>query len=112
MERVNEQEKEYRHGDSGPKYLFRGPRLEWGLIRLLPGDSLKAHLHHETEETFYLLEGSAQLVIAGQSHQAAEGDAFRIEPKEPHDIINDSDQPVKLVFIKCPYNPEDKELCE
>jgi len=35
MEKVNENEKEYRKGNkSGPKYLMRGPKLEWGIIRL------------------------------------------------------------------------------
>ena len=36
MEKVSEGEREYRHGDSGPKYLFRGPHMEWGVMRLKP----------------------------------------------------------------------------
>lgn len=41
MERVNESEKEFRFGDAGPKYLFRGPRIEWGILVLKPGGSLE-----------------------------------------------------------------------
>ena len=40
MERVNANELEFRNGESGPKYLFRGPRVDWGLIRFLPGETL------------------------------------------------------------------------
>ena len=52
MERVNEKEKEFRFGDSGPKYLFRGPKHEWGIVVLKPGQTLGAHYHNEVEETF------------------------------------------------------------
>ncbi|MDI6781624.1 MAG: hypothetical protein QME49_05945 [bacterium] len=43
MERVNENEKEYRNGDAGPKYLFRGPRMEWGVLAIKPGETLGKH---------------------------------------------------------------------
>ena len=36
------------------------------------------------------------------------GDAFRLEPLEKHDIVNDTQEEVKLIFIKTPYLPEDK----
>ena len=108
MERINAQEKEYRHGDSGPKYLHRGPNLEWGVVRLKPQDSLGAHGHKEVEEIFYFPEGTPLMVVNAQEYRVRPGDAFRLEPTETHDIINDTDQPVHLVFIKCPYKPDDK----
>ena len=108
MERVNESEKEFRFGDSGPKYLFRGPRIEWGILILNPGRSLGAHYHKEVEETFYILEGKTKLFIDDAEYLAGAGDAFRLEPGEKHDILNDSQSPVRAIFIKCPYKPEDK----
>jgi len=108
MERVNEKEKEFRFGDSGPKYLFRGPRIEWGILILKPGESLGAHYHNEVEETFYLLDGSAKFLIDGVDYFGGAGDAFRLEPGEKHDILNDSKSLMRAVFIKCPHKPEDK----
>lgn len=108
MERVNESEKEFRFGDEGPKYLFRGPRIEWGILVLKPGGSLGAHYHKEVEETFYFLEGKARLMIDGTEYLGGAGEAFRLEPGEKHDILNDSQSPIRAVFIKCPYKPEDK----
>jgi len=108
MERVNEKEKEFRFGDSGPKYLFRGPRIEWGILILKPGESLGAHYHKEVEETFYLLDGNAKFLIDGIEYFGGVGDAFRLEPGEKHDILNDSKSSMRAVFIKCPHKAEDK----
>lgn len=111
MEKVNESEKAYRGGDSGVKYLFRGPKVDWGLILMKPGERLGAHYHNEVEETFYLLEGKAKFYVNDKEYQAIAGDAFRLEPMDRHDIVNDSDAVARFVFIKCPYLPDDKVNC-
>ena len=108
MERVNEQDLEFRHGDHGPKYLFRGPRIEWGVIVFRPGQELGPHKHMQVEETFYFLEGTPQMVIEGESYRVRPGDAFRVEPGEAHNIVNDTGADIRLVFIKCPCIPDDK----
>ncbi|MDI6734628.1 MAG: cupin domain-containing protein [bacterium] len=111
MEKVNENEKEYRGGDRGPKYLFRGPRMEWGVIRFNPNQTLGAHYHQEVEETFFFVAGAPQMIIDDQSYRVKIGDAFRISPKEKHDIVNDTNEPIRIIFIKTPYLPEDKVSC-
>lgn len=35
-------------------------------------------------------------------------DAYRLEPTESHDIINDTHEPVDIVFIKDRLDPKDK----
>ena len=108
MERANESEKTFRKVDSGPKYLFRGPMIDWGVIVLKPGEKMGVHGHNEVEETFYFVQGTPKMIVNDVSYQVKVGDAFRIEPLEKHDIDNDTNAPVKLVFIKCPYLPDDK----
>ena len=34
---VNEEDKEYRLGDSGPKYLMKGPRMNFALVQFQAG---------------------------------------------------------------------------
>ncbi len=109
MKRVNEHECEFRHGDHGPKYLFRGPLLEWGIIVIKPGDELGAHKHQEVEETFYFEQGAPKIVVDGREHRVKTGDAFYVEAQEAHNIINDTDEATRVVFIKCPYRPDDKQ---
>jgi len=108
MQKISESQLAYRGGDCGVKYLTRGPKIDWGVILLLPGQTLGAHYHREVEETFYVVEGKGTFRVSGEELSAVQGDAFRIEPTDRHDILNDSDEPLKLVFIKYPYLPEDK----
>jgi len=108
MERVNENDFEFRHGDSGPKYLFRGPKLEWGIIVFKPGQEMGPHKHAEVEETFYFETGTPTMVVDDESRRVKPGDAFKLEAGEAHNIINDGDTETRIVFIKCPYLPKDK----
>ena len=54
---VNENDREYRFGDSGPKYLMKGPRMNFALVAFNPGQDFKAHYHNVMEENFFILEG-------------------------------------------------------
>jgi len=108
VERVNEHDLEYRQGDSGPKYLFRGPAIDWGVLKFLPGQELGPHHHERVEETFYFTAGTPKMIVDDAEFRVRTGDAFRIEPGEVHNIINDTDQPIEAVFIKGSYDPKDK----
>jgi mannose-6-phosphate isomerase-like protein (cupin superfamily) len=105
---VSETDKEYRWGKSGVKYMFRGPRIDWGVLLLLPGEKMGDHGHEEVEETFFFIEGEATMLVNDVPYDAEAGDAFRVDPKEKHNIENRSEAPVKIVFTKCPYLPDDK----
>jgi mannose-6-phosphate isomerase-like protein (cupin superfamily) len=108
MQKVSEHELAYRNGDSGVKYLIRGPRIDWGVMLLLPGQTLGGHYHREVEETFYIVEGMGTMVVNGEAMPAMAGDAFRLDPEDRHDLRNHSTRPMKVVFIKHPLLPEDK----
>ena len=108
MKIINENDLEYRGGDSGPKYMIRGPLIDWGLILYKPGQKLGEHYHEKTEETFYILEGTPSFIIDGKKIMMKPGDAFRLEKNVKHDIINESDKNCKIMFMKTPYFPEDK----
>ncbi len=111
MDRSSERDSEYRGGESGVKYMMRGPTLDWGVIRLLSGQSMPGHLHQETEEVFYIKSGSAKFTTGGETVAVEAGDALRFEIGEDHAILNDGEDILDLVFIKHPYNPEDKVDC-
>jgi len=109
MDIVREQDQPYRGGSSGVKYLFRGPRIDWGVILFAPGEQLGRHKHREVEETFYFVEGEGgRFIVDGTEHAITVGAAFRIEPGEVHNIVNDTGAPLKAVFIKSAYLPKDK----
>jgi len=108
MQRVNERDCEFRGGDWGVKYFMRGPKIDWGVILLKPGQSMGEHGHEQVEETFYCMVGAPTMIVDGREIPAEQGDVFRLEPPERHDIRNDTDADVKVIFIKTPYLPHDK----
>ena len=110
IKQVHENDIEYRGGESGVKYLMRGPNIDWGLIRLKPGELMggKEHGHNIVDETFYFVEGNGIMIINGKEYPAPQGSVFLCEPKETHNIRNDSNKPIKIVFIKGDYKPDDK----
>ena len=108
MQKLNENEKEFKNGDSGPKYLVSGPYWEGGIALFKPGQKLGEHYHKEVEETFYFLRGSGKIIINGVDHLINPGDVFKVDPGEKHNIINNGDDDIKVMFIKAPYKPDDK----
>lgn len=89
---------------------MRGPSIDWGLILLKPGEYMggKPHGHNEIDETFYFMEGDGVMIIDGKEYEAPQGSVFLCEPKEMHNIRNSSDKPIKIIFIKGEYKPDDK----
>ena len=105
---VNEKDFEYRFGDSGPKYLMKGPRMNYALVQFQPGQDFQAHYHNVMEENFYILEGKVDIVVDGVCHTLSEGDFIHIEPGEVHYVKNAYDQTVKMVSTLAPFQEVDK----
>lgn len=105
---VNENQFEYRFGNSGPKYLMKGPRMNFALVRFLPGEDFHAHYHDVMEENFYILQGKVDVVVDGTSHALAPGDLIHVEPGEAHYVRNPYDEPVLMISTLAPYRESDK----
>jgi quercetin dioxygenase-like cupin family protein len=105
---VDEKEKTYRFGDSGPKYLMQGPRMNFALVQFMPGQDFRAHYHEVMEENFYILEGSVTIVVDGTAHNLKQGQFIHIEPHEVHYVINQSDSPIRMVSTLAPFRESDK----
>ncbi len=105
---IDENEKEYRFGDSGPKYLMKGPRSNFALVQFQAGQDFKAHYHNIMEENFFVLEGEVDIEVDGVCHTIKAGQLIHIEPKEVHYVINRSNSVVKMVSTLAPYQEVDK----
>ena len=105
---INENEREYRFGDSGPKYLMKGPRMNFALVQFMPRQDFRAHYHNVMEENFFILEGKIDIVVDGTVHTLSKGDLIHIEPGEVHYCRNAYDKPVKMVSTLAPYQAVDK----
>lgn len=105
---INEKEREYRFGNSGPKYLMKGPRMNFALVQFMPGEDFKAHYHNIMEENFFILEGKIDIVVNKKLYTLSQGDLIHIEPLEVHYCKNNYDVPVKMISTLAPYQEADK----
>ena len=105
---INESEKEYRFGDSGPKYLMKGPRMNFAVVQFQPGQDFKAHYHNIMEEDFFILEGEINIVVDGTVHHLKQGDLIHIEPLEVNYCFNPYGQTVKMISTLAPFQEADK----
>lgn len=105
---IDEKDKEYRFGDSGPKYLMKGPRMNFALVQFQSNQDFKAHYHNIMEENFYVIEGEIDIVVDGKVNHLTSGQFIHIEPGEVHYCINNSNAEVKMVSTLAPYQQVDK----
>ncbi|MDD3369373.1 MAG: cupin domain-containing protein [Lachnospiraceae bacterium] len=105
---MNENDVEYRFGDSGPKYLMKGPRMNFALVQFQAGQDFKAHYHNIMEENFFILSGEVDIVVDGKVNHMTPGQLIHIEPGEIHYVINNYDGPVKMVSTLAPFQEVDK----
>lgn len=108
MEHRKLEETEFRFGEYGPGYMARGPRTDFGVVRLRPGDDAENHYHAHIEETFVGLEGEATLWVDGrESYTVRPGELYRMDPGEQHYFVNEGDAVFRALFVKAPYDPKD-----
>ena len=105
---IDEKEKEYRFGDSGPKYLMKGPRSNFAIVQFQAGQDFKAHYHNIMEENFYVLEGKVDIEVDGAVHTLEKGQMIHVEPGEVHYVVNRYEDTVKMVSTLAPYQEVDK----
>lgn len=105
---IDEKDKEYRFGDSGPKYLMKGPRMNFALVQFQANQDFKAHYHNIMEENFYIIEGEIDIVVDGKVNHLTQGQFIHIEPGEIHYCVNNSNSSVKMVSTLAPFEEIDK----
>ena len=108
MQVVDSKNKEFRHGDHGPKYLIQGPRSSFGICRLRPGEVLTPHEHRIMEEIFYMLKGELLVEISGKETLLKEGQMMLIEPGEIHKLTNPGNDYNEYVISCAPFAAGDK----
>jgi len=73
------------------------------VVVLEPGEGPPRHLHHDTEQIFYVLEGSGVLEIGEglETHPVHAGDVVRIPPHTLHRIQCSGAGPLRYLSVDC-----------
>ena len=63
-----------------PKYLMKGPRMNFAIVQFMPGQDFTAHYHNVMEENFFILEGKIDIVVDGKVNTLSASNVIHIEP--------------------------------
>ena len=81
--------------------------LSMGMVILPPKESGDPHIHQESQEVWYIISGRGILIVGGEATDL-EPDTVVVAPASAeHQIINDSDEELKALFIFSPAGPEE-----
>ena len=72
------------------------------VIVIPPGKSSDRHYHLVSEETYYILRGTARMVIEGREFQLAAGQACLIRSMEQHQIWNGGLDDLEFIAVCAP----------
>ena len=105
----------FRAADTGPMFLGPGDTYTFlattketdgayfvmeGLVP--PDGGPPPHIHHNQDETFYIVEGQIEILLGDQVYEAKGGDFVHVSKGIPHRFINRSHTPTKMVLTFVP----------
>lgn len=90
------------HGETIYELIGRGASApaqghSLAYVTLPPGKASLPHWHPVAEESYYILQGRARMVIAGEEAELSPGDAVLIPPTQRHQIYSIGE--VDLAFL-------------
>ena len=65
-------------------------------------DGPPLHVHHETEEVFYILEGEVEITVGPTTVRAVAGGFVLIARETPHTFKNGGSKPARILTIYSP----------
>jgi mannose-6-phosphate isomerase-like protein (cupin superfamily) len=75
------------------------------------GATTHCHYHCQSEEIYYFLSGSGEMVLGEDRFVVTAGDSVVIAPLTPHQLINCGSEPLRLLCCcSPPYRHEDTVL--
>jgi mannose-6-phosphate isomerase-like protein (cupin superfamily) len=94
-------------GADGRRVLLGGRGLAEGMrsgvVSLEPGQAVGRHSTRSREELIVVLEGSGDLVVAGQECvPLAAGAGAYVPPEQEHDVVNTGSGPLRYVYVVAP----------
>jgi mannose-6-phosphate isomerase-like protein (cupin superfamily) len=91
-----------------PEELGGTEKHSFVIVTIPPGKSSAPHYHSISEETYYVLQGSARMVIDEKAFDLAAGQACLIEPLEKHQILNMGNEDLEFITVSAPaWTPDD-----
>jgi mannose-6-phosphate isomerase-like protein (cupin superfamily) len=78
------------------------PRFTFGIIDFAPGRELEAHVHHDEDDAFYVIEGELTFFLGDETVKAPPGTFVLVPPGVEHGFRNDGERAVRMLNIHAP----------
>ena len=74
------------------------------MVEIPPGETIPEHdeTGRDQEELFFVVSGSAVLVIDGDDHPAPAGTFARLDPRHRRTVRNDGGEPAAVLIVSAP----------
>lgn len=73
-----------------------------------PGAGSPPHLHHDDEESFYVLEGEYRIVVGEEERICGPGTITRVAKGVPHAFANAGDTPARMMILNWPADHHER----
>ncbi len=104
---IRDIEKETISNDYFRKVLFTTDRLQLVIMCLNPGEDIGEEVHPTTDQFFRIEEGEGKVIVDGREINIKDGSSILIKSGRVHNIINDSNKPLKLYSLYSPPHHRD-----
>ena len=81
------------------KMLFKTDQLWSEIACYEPGQSTAMHHHPKEEEAIFVLEGTANMSVAGEEHVVPAGAIIKFPANVPHDVRNLQSERCVIMFL-------------
>jgi len=87
--------------------LAGNDRFSTGVQEIAPMSRVRAHAHDAHEEILFFYEGRGRVVVDGVSHEVVPGTTVYVGPLVSHEIINECEAPLRMMWTLMPGGLED-----
>lgn len=89
------------------KVLFTAPKTQIVAMSLRQGEDIGMETHPDTDQIFFIIDGSGEVTIAGETQRFEEKTVFVVPAGSEHNVRNTDHEDMKLLTIYAPpQHPE------
>jgi mannose-6-phosphate isomerase-like protein (cupin superfamily) len=93
-------------------HLVKDEKLSVIAEQMPPGTAEVRHYHVRSQQFFWILAGEAVMEVDGSEIRLSVGEGLQVQPGSPHQIRNDSKDPVQFLVISQPPSHGDRVASE
>ncbi len=90
-----------------PSFQDVSKDLSIGIVTISPGQSGDPHIHDDAQEAWYVISGKGELIVGDEKAELIPDTLVVAPAGVEHQIINDSNEPLKVMFVFSPAGPEE-----